>query len=134
MYANTRGIIVDPQQIGAGDPIVVRGNTVHDNQSHGIEVIGNGPFALVEGNTVYGHRASGAFGIVGYLNEIRDNTVFENTGGIFSWGPVTDNRVYHNKGDGIQAYGGPVRGNSVYSNSVGIRVQQPFWWERLRPE
>src|SRR4029079_2179441 len=52
---------------------------------------------------------------------VRRNEVHDNGQGISSSGLVTDNRVFHNTGIGIQAVNAArVLGNVVYDNATGI--------------
>ncbi len=107
--------------IGNYDLAAAVGNHVHDNAGHGVYASGS---VSVAGNTVYGHTGTGDVGI--YLASgaaARRNVAHGNRTGIYNTGSgeVAENRAYQNADTGIFATSaGPMRGNAVYSNLVGI--------------
>ncbi len=125
VYSNGTGIYVDVS-FGSLDEATISNNRVFDNLNAGI--VADGP-VLVSGNTVFGHDGSSSTAIL--LDDgarATQNTVYANTNGIrvggrFGGALATGNRVYDNSNIGILAQEDSlVRGNTVYSNSVGIQA------------
>jgi hypothetical protein len=106
--------------VGSLDLAAGDGNRVHDNLGAGLSVQNGGVHAA--GNTVYGHTASGQIGLsVSSGAQASSNLVYDNTIGIDAFGStISNNRVYHNTGTGIQASQSSLLGNVVYSNARGI--------------
>ena len=112
VYGNSIGILV----AHSGDSIV-RGNRVHDNYG------GINASALVTSNEVYGNTSYG----ISAVSTAVENVVYGNDIGILGYaGSVVEgNRVYDNTSYGIRAttyhrQNMVIRGNQVYSNSIGI--------------
>ena len=103
--------------VGSLDLAAGDGNRVHDNLGAGLSVQNGGVHAA--GNTVYGHTASGQIGLsVSSGAQASSNLVYDNTIGIDAFGStISNNRVYHNTGTGIQASQSSLLGNVVYSNA-----------------
>ena len=118
-FGNSTGIHV------SGTGTTVSGNLVHDNTSGGISAsppaLVSGPQILVMGNTVYGHPGEG---ISISRGTAINNVVYGNSNGLVvgGVGSAIDNRVYHNSnGILVESGSSTVRGNTVYSNKVGVR-------------
>ncbi|MCX5660515.1 MAG: right-handed parallel beta-helix repeat-containing protein [Planctomycetota bacterium] len=109
--------------VGDPDTAALLGNDIYDNSTAGIDASGN---VSVVGNRVHTRVSSQAVGIsVADGASASHNEVFGNTDGIHADGAsIVGNRVFHNSGAGIVAFGNSsVTGNQVYSNAVGIRGQ-----------
>ncbi|MBI1395302.1 MAG: LEPR-XLL domain-containing protein, partial [Betaproteobacteria bacterium] len=129
-YGNRAGITMSSASAGAiiGDTDVSHGNgnLVYNNRDGGIYVSYGG---TVAGNTVYGHHANGAWGINAYSGvTVQSNVVYDNTNGVYDYygGGVSYNRVYDNVNDGISVTNTNVTGNVVYSNGLGLRLNENY--------
>jgi parallel beta-helix repeat protein len=120
---------------------VFDGNEVYNNQGYGFHVYNNwGSHAdpsnnIVSNNQIFRNGLHGppGYGVVfawGEGNVARDNTIYDNAGGIqvYTYATATkiyNNTIHHNTTEGIalQYYGSPttVTGNSVYSNGLNIQ-------------
>lgn len=123
-YFNRTGVSVvnsGPVAVfGNADLTLSRGNKVHDNSQAGISAGGS---VLVTGNLVYGQSGSEDVGITLDTGvEATRNVVFGNYNGIDGSGLIRENRVYANTNVGIRSNIGTVRGNVVYSNTIGVEV------------
>lgn len=147
----THGVAVDGVNCGPGEETIIRGNRVHGNGHHGIEIHGNR--YVVEANEVFrnGDRAPGTSGIhlfsrseqdgTGDHNVIRYNVVYENKE---AQGPdgngiqmdqwcddnvVSYNVVSANDGAGIIAFDSArdrIYNNTVFGNMLDPDGRHPF--------
>ena len=113
-----------------GGSALVSDNIVHDNTRDGI--LANYD-TIVQGNTVFGHNGANDAGVsISSGAMATENTVYENFNGINVDGSTSGNvgeviasgnRVYDNRNIGIWARDTKtvVRGNTVYSNAIGIQ-------------
>ncbi len=119
IYGCGYGIDLAGNTTGSANMSTISGNTVFSNTT-GIDVSGN---VNVLQNVVYGQSGTAIY-TSGGIDEVVSNTVHDNAAGIFAYnsgGPIEDNIVYHNSGDGIEAQqDSPVIGNTVYANGTGI--------------
>ena len=118
-----------------GTGILIQGNSIHDNATHGINgaLVGSSAGLQIIGNEIYGQSGAGDFGITlngssGANEIVSDNSVHHNFTGINATGTGTiwqRNRVYSNTNVGINIPSGSpdVRDNHVYSNAIGIVVR-----------
>ena len=102
--------------------LTIRDNTVHYNPGKGISTSG---YVRVIGNTVYGHMGSNGVGLSLSDSEASQNVVYGNRRGSTlskAWSaptactttPAGDHRFFDAQ----------IRGNTVYSNSIGVLGQQ----------
>jgi parallel beta-helix repeat protein len=117
---NAVGLLIEA---GAG-ALTVSGVQVSTNADFGIRASGQ---VTLSGNTVSGQSRTGSVGIGATGGVVSGNTVFDNDEGIVATADavVADNRVFHQSATGIRVdTTAAVRGNTVYSNRVGVRAEQ----------
>ena len=137
----TRDLLVTDITKGHGFYIIcsdnlISGNLVWDNAGYGIQLYdsigGDVSRNIVKNNRIYnnGTGHSSAYGIVtirGSDNQIHDNLVYENQGGIWvgstsSAAIVSNNTIANNVDEGLRYSTGPTAKNNIaYGNSTDIR-------------
>lgn len=115
----------------SGSRNLVEGSDVHHNASYGIHIFGPSPDDNIVRNTIVrDHGVKPGIVVNGDRNNIYNNLIFQNRGGIEVFGGNLDgkfhnNTIFGNTGPGIQALSpvtvnASIKNNLVYQNTSGI--------------